>query len=214
MSFEKFLDECNSKEGFGKELYIRSFKERQNLSKLRLDSDSGCEYLNAKGMYVGRYDEMGKRYAACANLVYDAMLVVFDQSSRRALVYRFGEFVKEDEAVLSKHMKDFDANSEARLIGLQNGQRFGAVEKAYSLISRRGIGVFEVDLFGNEQRHVAIDLKTGVTFDVLMLNRPYRPGELVNRLTREQFERSSAGAAQNGEKQQDKSETNQAKNLR
>ncbi len=214
MSFEKFLDEDASKEGFGKERYIRNFKERQNLSRLRLDSDSGCEYLNAQGIYVGSYDALGKRYVACTDLVYDAMLVVFNQSSRRALVYRFGEFGKEDDAMLSKYMKDFGADSEARLIGLQNGQQFSAVEKAYSLTFSRRIGVFEIDLFGNEQRHVAVDLKTGATFDVLVLNRPYRPGELVNRQTREQFERSSMSTAKSDEKQQDKNETNQAKNLR
>ncbi len=213
MSFEKFLDEEARKAGFGKERYVRNFKERQNLSKLRLDSDSGCEYIDANGVYFGSYDEVGKRYAACVNLVYDAMLAVFDQSTRRALICRFNEFRKEDMARLSKYMREFGANSEARLIGLQNGQQFDIVEMAYALISSRGIGIFEIDLFGNEQRHVAIDLKTGVTFDVLMLNRPYKPGELVNKQTKEQFERSSISAVQNGEKQRDKNETNQAKNL-
>lgn len=213
MSFEKFLDDDAESGDFGKARYIRNFKGRQNISKLRLDSDSGSEYLEVNGLYFGKYDELGNRYCACTNLVYDAMLVLFDQSSTRTLVYRFMEFSGEEEGAIAKHLKYFGEKSEARVIGLQNGQLFGVVEKVYSMIRERKIGIYEVDVFGNEQRHVAVDLKTGATFDILMENRLYKPGERVNRLTREQFERSVA-AAKNANMGEAKNETKVVKNLR
>ncbi len=39
--------------------------------------------------------------------------------------------------------------------------------------------LFALGLFGNEIRHIALDTKTGLSYNVLLLDRIYRPGELV-----------------------------------
>ncbi|MCL4404741.1 hypothetical protein M1583_02000, partial [Candidatus Marsarchaeota archaeon] len=54
----------------------------------------------------------------------------------------------------------------------------------------RGIPLVEADLFGNEVRHIAFDAKQGMSFNVLVNNMNYKPGELVNKMTIDQFERS------------------------
>ena len=195
MSFEKFLDEDIVAEDFGKARYSKASKERQNVSKLRLDSDSGCEYLLEGGFYHTTYDDMRSRYCACINLVYDVMLVLFDYNTKESLVYRFTDFGSQLEFPIVAG-RALNRGGEARLIGLQNGQQFQQVEQTYALIRKKGMAVSEIDLFGNETRHVAVDLKTGTTFDVLVENRPYKPGELVNRLTPEQFERLMKAGAQ------------------
>lgn len=214
MSFEKFLDEDPAGKGFGSERYVKNFKERQNISKLKLDSDSGCEYLDENVIYHGTYDELGNRYCACVDLVYDAVVVLFDHNRRECLVYRFADF---DNGRMPEFIRIVGASfgkkgAEARIIGLQNGQEFSTVGQAHSLLRAKGIAIVEIDLFGSEARQLAIDLKMGVTFDVLILNRPYRPGELANKLTISQFERQIKG--QKGiEGQDDKNKTNRAKNL-
>ena len=50
-------------------------------------------------------------------------------------------------------------------------------------------GIFEADLFGSDRRNIAIDLKTGTSFNMLTENRLYKPGELANTTTEEQFAR-------------------------
>ena len=52
------------------------------------------------------------------------------------------------------------------------------------------IPIFEADLFGNSTRHIAIDIYSGMSFNVLLEDKLYKPGELVNNMTREQFERA------------------------
>ncbi len=46
LSFEKFLWTELVSEDFGKAAFVKNAKERQNISKIVLDSDSGCKYLD------------------------------------------------------------------------------------------------------------------------------------------------------------------------
>ena len=48
----------------------------------------------------------------------------------------------------------------------------------------------EIDLFGTDKRHIALDLKTGTSYDLFLENRIYRPGELANSEKEEDFQRS------------------------
>ena len=42
-------------------------------------------------------------------------------------------------------------------------------------------------MFGTDARHVAIYLKTGASYNLLLLNRIYRPGELKNQQAYDEF---------------------------
>ncbi len=81
-------------------------------------------------------------------------------------------------------------NFEARVIGLQNGENTGELMELLRLLERERLQVFEVDLFGADTRHIAMDAKVGMSFNILMEDRLYKPGELQNRLTEDQFERA------------------------
>ena len=39
-------------------------------------------------------------------------------------------------------------------------------------------------------RHVAVDLKTGASYNILMEDRNYRPGELINQMTPDDYART------------------------
>ena len=50
----------------------------------------------------------------------------------------------------------------------------------------------EIDMFGEEKRHMAIDMKTGLSYDLLLENRIYRPGELKNDEKEDDFQSSTS----------------------
>ena len=75
---------------------------------------------------------------------------------------------------------------------MQNKQA-NAKDLVNSLLFLEKIGknsLVEVDLFGNEVRHVAIDLKTGLSYNVLIKNIIYKPGELINNLSFDDFSKN------------------------
>ena len=77
-------------------------------------------------------------------------------------------------------------NLEMRVIGLQdsNTELLGAVDRLNNAFNPN---LMEVDLFGNEMRHIVFDMKLGMSFNLLLLNRIYGPHELVNAMTIEEF---------------------------
>ena len=83
-------------------------------------------------------------------------------------------------------------NIEIRAIGMQNSSKdYGTglanmIEAAYTLCKPYA-RLVEVDLFGTDQRNIAIDTKLGMTFDLLLFDRFYKPGELANTLSAEAF---------------------------
>ncbi len=193
MSFEKFLDQEMANDDFSKTQYIKNSKERQNISKARLDSDSGCAYLKTGNIYSGRYSGVsGPRYVACVDLTYDIVLSIYDSNGGVCVVYRYMRMTPGAESMIEKTVRSArGANFEARLIGMQTGQSQFILNDALALLKKFRIPLFEVDLFGTDVRHTAIDLKTGASFDVLVENRLYKPGELLNKTTMEQFEREA-----------------------
>jgi hypothetical protein len=60
------------------------------------------------------------------------------------------------------------------------------------MISKK-MKLVEVDIFGTNTRHIAIDAKLGTSYNILMEDRLYRAGELVNNLTMENFEKVMKG---------------------
>jgi hypothetical protein len=197
LSFEKFLEDDSLRADFNSARYARNFKERQNISKNRLDPPiSESKYLKVGDYFTQKYDESaGFRNIVAISLTYDILLSIYDGNSGRLFIRRFTEWSKEMEVKLERDLALLKVpNFELRLIGLQNGQSWKVIADLIPLIKKRKFPVFEVDLFGEDVRHVSIDAKTGTSMDVLINNRLYKPGELRNNTTFEQFERNGPGA--------------------
>lgn len=196
MSFEKFLYDVAFKPGFGSAPYLKNSKERQNVSKIALDSGIGCTYLNIGSFYKERYNAaVGSRYVGSLSLVYDIMLSVFDVNSCTSIVSRFTDFTVPLATKFERELKLLkNTHLEARIIGLQNGSDISPISDIIAFLRKNSLPLVEVDLFGTDTRHICFDTKTGVSFDVLIGNRLYKPGELANKLTQAQFQRESSPA--------------------
>ena len=191
MSFENYLDMDMNDPEFSRVVYLKNFKERQNVSKSRLDGDAGCVFLDPGDIYQYKYDnKLGARYVACMDMSYDLVLSVFDVNGGTILVHRFYEFGKESRDAMDSHLRKMPlSNVEARIAGMQNNQYFKALIASFLYLKERKLPLYEIDLFGGDTRNVAFDIKTGLSLDVLALSRPYKPGELATKKTVEQFER-------------------------
>ncbi|MCL5786841.1 MAG: hypothetical protein M1520_01405 [Candidatus Marsarchaeota archaeon] len=170
-------------------LYLSTGK-RNHASMAQIESRSVTLERN-KGIAI-KYSEK-HRYLISKSITFDMLLTMYDVNSRSILAIRpalptEANDLKEMQKRLNR-MKN--ANIEVRAIGLQNGWR-GYV-KSFNDIYKVSRGhCMEIDLFGEEKRHVAIDLKTGLSYDLLLENRVYRPGELKNDEKEEDFQSSIA----------------------
>lgn len=141
------------------------------------------------------YDET-HRYITVKNLTYDLLLTIYDVNTRSALASRITrEMGRNDWNKMRSLLKKVkNSNFELRAIGLQNNfvaplVGLGAFYKSL------GCTLMEADLFGNNVRHIAFDMKTGVSYDLLLANRLYRPGELVCQISRDNFSGSEGQLA-------------------
>lgn len=179
---------------FGSARYIRTFKKRPHISMSKMEPYSGCGRLPF-GEFFSRkdYNSAQSRYVFAQSLVYDILLSVFDVNTRAVAVARFTDFLGM-EAKFSAFVKSVKRpNFEVRVIGMQNGQETSQVYSIADFVSKRGLHLFEADLFGTDARHIAVDTDTGMCFNVLLEDRLYKPGELTNSMTIEQFQRSLRG---------------------
>lgn len=138
--------------------------------------------LEVNSTLVQKYDE-AHRYILAKDISFDLLVTAYDVNSRWTFAARVTQ--KLDPAQWKKLFgilgKVRPSNFEFRLIGMQNGYRAGL--EGVELLHKRTSGVLaEADLFGTDTRHIAIDTKTGVSYNLLLLNRVYRPGELKNTL--------------------------------
>jgi hypothetical protein len=191
LTFESLLIENLTERDFNSKAYLRSFKARPHISKEKVDSADGHAYLSS-GQWWSQmnYDGMNKRYVCAASLTYEIFISIYDVNSRSAFAARSIDFSKSLAAGMDKFIKKIKRpNLEARIIGLQNKSGIGPLLGISSWLSKRSVPICEIDLFGTSVRHVAIDLHTGMSFNILMEDRLYKPGELENKITMEQFER-------------------------
>ncbi len=185
MSFEGLLRKDMLLKGFGNSAYLRSFKERPHMSKSSMERDGLARYVSAQSSLSVVYDEMANRYIAARSVTYDLIVSVYEINSRALLVCRVG-----GAAGMSRPLERFlgslrvkgRRNLEARMIGLQSGKRFSGLSDILKSLDRHNIPIYEIDLFGDQIRNIAIDSKLGPSYDILMLDRIYRPGELKNTL--------------------------------
>jgi hypothetical protein len=203
LSFEKFLEGDMEAKDFGSKRYSKVFKEvhitmtpliRQHVSKVKVDEHRKAKYLSIGEVYGGVYDSrLGVRYLVFSPMVFDAMLSVYDSNTGSMMAYRWYKFEAKQKADLEKRIAQLrrkGPNLEARLIGMQNGQPTADIKEAVAFLKAQKLPLVEIDLFGSEIRHIAIDHKLGSSLNMLVENRLYRPGELANMQTMEQFERS------------------------
>lgn len=198
MSFERLFRNDLLVKDFNKQRYVRGFKGRANISKAKLDTYSNVRYLKVKETHITRYDsELAPRYAAALDTSYDMLLSIFDVNARNTIIFRtFGP----DQTLrgsIDKYLLPLrrgGPNVEVRIIGMQNGEEYSHLYEIAELLNSKGLPLLEVDLFGTETRHIAFDTKLGMSFNVLVNDRLYRPGELANNLTLEQFEKSISPA--------------------
>ncbi|MDE1856908.1 MAG: hypothetical protein KGH98_02370 [Candidatus Micrarchaeota archaeon] len=189
MGLEAVLKRDSKAEGFGAARYLQMYKKRPNLSAVKLDDD-GAATLDYGQSVSGAYDEFGgPRYVAVKSMTFDLFVTLYDVNKRRYYAARLlsGDSKSSEMGLFMKSAKG--ANFEARVIGLQNGQHFEGLGDVVDLLGSGRATLFEADLFGSERRNVAIDLKTGTTFDILTENRLYKPSERANQMTEEQFAR-------------------------
>lgn len=131
----------------------------------------------------------GTRYVNSANITHDLLVLIYEVNSRSAIVARLSKpFAGSDVSRIVRMASNWKRpNIELRAIGLQNGdaEMCGSVE----MLANHMKGHFmELDLFGTEIRHISVDLKTGVPYNLLLLNRAYRLGELTCTLSKDEYE--------------------------
>lgn len=184
MSFEKIFksDIINKKIN---NRYLQTYKERPHISKYNLDTNENSNYININEKILTNYStKLSKSYIAAINIVSDLFATLYSINSRDIFVFRLdlknnNNIIKEFEQYLNKNKHN---NLELRLFGFQNtniNDALVVLNKLADISIKYATLISEIDLFGNEIRHIAIDLKIGSTFNVLLENRLYRPGELI-----------------------------------
>ena len=180
-----YMDE-SKKEEFGKGKVALRLGKRWHTS-LSMVTDRSLELeLNKAFSHV--YSEE-KRYIMAKDITFDIFVSVYDVDTERAFVMRPSTYLTDEACrrIRSIIRKAAFRNAEIRVIGLQSGDQpmRGEVSKIRTAIP--GIRLVEVDLFGNETRHIALDMKTGSTYDLLLNNKIYTPAELINNIAPKDF---------------------------
>ena len=185
---EKFSDEKITL-GSVKSTYLPS--ERVNTS-IALISDFLKEIKI--GNIISEKNNFNTRYIYAYNLTYDALVSIYSVSKESGVFFRAALPLNKEEVRVIKKLygRLKERNTEIRIIGMQNKQA-NAKEFVKSILFLEKLGkssLVEVDLFGNEVRHIAIDLKTGLSYNVLIKNIIYKPGDLLNNLSFDEFSKN------------------------
>ncbi len=191
MGFEDTFAAAIMSQGFGKERFLVSYKDRPHISKSKLDRYSEALYIGTGELSRLKFSEIRQRYIAAMDVTYDLMLTIYDVNTSTLLAARLFGFPDKTAKEIDSFVRGLGkkANLEARLIGLQNNESTDSLSRIFAFLKSRKIQLVEIDVFGNEIRHIAVDSKIGVPYNILKDNRIYRPGELTNTATIEQFEK-------------------------
>ena len=171
---------------FGTERLYLSTGNRWNVS-LKKASEKGVE-LRQGGAKLAKYSDLIK-YVLAIDITFDLFVSIYDVNSGGAIVVRPARDLKSaDKRRLQKLISGFKRpNFELRFIGFQNNwtDEIMLIDDIKKMV--RPSVIAEFDLFGSETRHLALDLKTGVPYNLLLINRIYRPGELLNPILKDQY---------------------------
>ena len=176
----------SSRSGFGKSRLSLKTGNRWHTS-LSMVAESSVEVELNKALSAEYPGE--KRYIIAKDITFDLFVSVYDVDTASAFVFRPSQYITGDTARRLKAAirKARFRNAEMRVIGLQDNDPSMLGEASKVRASMPGIRLAEADLFGNETRHIALDLKTGSTYDLLLGNRIYTPAELINKVTAGDF---------------------------
>jgi hypothetical protein len=177
--------------GFNSKAYVLTFKDflavtRNNISKEKLDR-YGASYYNRVGeAHSTAYtSDLAVRYIAQTEVTNDIVMSVYEVSTLSLFVARFSAWSKDVEQQFSSFMGKFNdpknRHFEARIAGMQNGQAYEGLSDIVRFVKANKLPLMEIDLFGSNIRHVAFDAKTGMSYNILLENRLYKPGELANK---------------------------------
>lgn len=170
---------------FGSKQLLLNTMERHNSSLARVQ-DRALE-LGVNSGICQRYNPE-IRYIIAREITFDLLATFYDVNSSSSVVLRMTApdkaSVQKARALLERLKKP---KTEIRLIGLQddNQELIGTIEGIHGSIEGR---LIELDLFDKNIRHIVIDLKSGMSYNLLILNRIYKPGELANTVTQESFQ--------------------------
>ncbi|MDE1845837.1 MAG: hypothetical protein KGH53_00950 [Candidatus Micrarchaeota archaeon] len=149
-------------------------------TSISMVADNAAEiHLGEAGAYL--FKKLDFRYVLAKEMSSDLVATFHDVNSASSLILRLSAPLQSaDLAKIRQTLVGWkNSNIEMRIIGMQNGsQNLSKIFDQLHKLSKASL--VEVDIFGNMKRHLAFDLKTGVCYDLLLLDRTYRAGELVN----------------------------------
>ncbi len=184
MSFENILKKNIN--NIGNIKYLETYRERPHISKYKLESNEDIVYIAINQFNIIEYkDQLSKKYIGAVNIITDLFITIYDINLRKIAVLRLNpdtdniNLIKQFKTYLNNNNKN---NLEIRLFGLQNNNNLKILNELLSIIIKYKVPIYELDLFGNEIRHIAIDLEIGPSFNILLEDRLYRPGELINNI--------------------------------
>jgi hypothetical protein len=193
LSFENIVKNDIKRVELNKTEYKQTSKERVHISKSKIDAYSNALYLKVgKSERIHYNVESSKKYIAATNMTYDVIITIFDVNTQNAFAYRFFKYdslLKVNATAFITSLAKSKPNLEGRIIGMQNNQDFYfVINEIIEFFISHNIKIVEIDLFGTNTRHIALDTKLGQSYNVLLEDRLYRPGELANSMTIENFE--------------------------
>ncbi|MCL5423835.1 MAG: hypothetical protein M1385_01995 [Candidatus Marsarchaeota archaeon] len=196
MDFLGMLESRIMNGNINKEHYYYGIKNRAHISKSKIIKNGMSNNIDINEIWTLDYNQMsGIRYMFCESLSYPIFISVYDVNKRSLCT---ANLFKPDSSVinyLSKILSKMNSvqsksspSLEGRIFGMQNDQNTALLIDIIRLFASNNISLVEADLFGNELRNIAIDAHVGMSFNLLPLDRVYRPGELNYSKTMIQFE--------------------------
>ena len=185
MDFWEALNSEMMKSGFGTNRLVFSTKSSVTATNrpdtsLSVVKDRAVELMPLNAIFHA-LKEPEIRYIIAKELTSDLLITIYDVNSVSAIAFRAALPLESAElAKIKSWLGKFKRpNFEIRAIGMQSGGNSIAsvIEQIHKICKG---DIIEIDLFGNSKRHIAFDLKTGMGYDLLLLDRIYRVGELVN----------------------------------
>ena len=178
MDFIKEFRKRYSQPDFGKARLVLDTKPR-TYNSLSFVEKKGI-VLDANSAVRAQYSDT-MRYIIAKDITFDLLVAIYEVNTMDCVAFRtfYMPEKKDMSKIISMVHKFRSRNVEVRAIGMQNAEKNLSAMVDGICKAAKGMLV-EADMFGNERRHLSIDLKNGVSRDVLLENRHYRPGELVN----------------------------------
>ncbi|MDE1874244.1 MAG: hypothetical protein KGI04_03970 [Candidatus Micrarchaeota archaeon] len=165
-------------------LYIAS-RDRIHLSLSHVE-----RYSILLGMNQGTFRKYSEeqRFIITKDMDHDLFVSIYDVNTTQSALLRFsqplGDVALKKAVSWARLLKK--PNLELRIIGLQDKdtELLNTAERLHSLTKP---ALMEADLFGAETRHLVFDTKLGMVFNLLLLNRIYRPHELATTVSAEDY---------------------------